>query len=315
MDRGPMLRRMDFVIAPLVDQETGEEVLAFIPDPRRHQWREANGKRYLVDRLDDSAIEESVFLEGMKKLPKLPFYYMPPRIPDGSAYVASRRDIFRARLLGDAPPPSFASPSESFLRSIAAQTHDFVILSLDIVGSTQRATSQPLAEYATTMQAVLGEMAEVLPLFHGHVLKHTGDGILAYFAAPGFITMNDLGIDCALTLRRLVYEGFNPILGEMGRQELEVRIGLDSGTVAVVPLGSPSTKEEKDLLGEVVSLACKIQGLAPRGGIALGDVTFRNLHHQWRGLCTEIPVPETWSYPDPHSGDPYRVWQMPLVSQ
>lgn len=135
--------------------------------------------------------------------------------------------------------------------------------------------------------------------------------VLAYFAAPGFITMNDLAIDCALTPRRLVYDGLNPILRERGREELHMRIGMDSGTVAVLPVGSPSTKQQRDLLGEVVSLACKIQGLAARGGIALGDVTLRNLHHQWRGICTELPLPEE-TYPAPRLASRTGPGRFPL---
>ncbi len=306
MDRGPMRRRLDLVMLPFVEEGTGRTFEVPYPDPRRYEWRDIKGVRYLYDRLDDSLIEEGAFWEGMKKLPSLPVYDQRPRIRDSSEYVASRHEFIRAALLEPTALPTYESPSEDFLRSIPKETHDFVILSLDLVGSTNLAAATPLTEFARTMQAVLTEIGALLPLFHGHVLKHTGDGVIAYFAAPGFITMHDLAIDCALTLRRLIYGGFNPVLRELGRPELGTRIGLDSGTVAVIPVGSTTSKQERDLIGEVVSLACKIQARAPHGGITLGDEMLRNLHHQWRSICEEMPVPEGWTYPDPNLDRPYR---------
>ena len=31
-------------------------------------------------------------------------------------------------------------------------------------------------------------MSEIIPKFHGHVLKYTGDGLIGYFPEPSFIT-------------------------------------------------------------------------------------------------------------------------------
>jgi len=302
-----MRRRLDLVFVPMVERETGRRIEVPYPDPRRYDWREVNGKRYLYDRLDDAVMEEAFFLETVKRLSSLPTYDQQPKIKDATAYVEGRRETIRCKLLGQKSDATFQSPSEEFLRALPADTHAFVILSLDLVGSTTRATASPLTEYARTMQAVLGEVGDVLPLFHGHVLKHTGDGVIAYFASPGFITKHDLAIDCALTLRLLIYSGFNPVLRELGWKELDMRIGLDSGEIAVIPIGSATTKQEKDLIGEVVSLACKIQGRAPTGGIALGDEMLRNLHTQWREICEELPLASEWRFKDPHFGRPYAV--------
>lgn len=302
-----MRRRLDLVFVPMVEQKTGRHVEVPYPDPRRYEWREANGKRYLYDRLDDALMPEALFLETVNSLASLPAYDQQPKIKDATAYVEGRRETIRRKLIGQRGDATYMSPSEEFLRALPNDTHDFVILSLDLVGSTRRATGTMLNDYARTMQAVLGEIGEVLPLFHGHVLKHTGDGVIAYFASPGFITKHDLAIDCALTLRKLIYSGFNPMLRELGWRELDIRIGLDSGKIAVVPIGSAATKQEKDLIGEVVSIACKIQSRAPTGGITLGDEMLRNLHTQWREICEELPLPSDWSFQDPHFGRPYAV--------
>lgn len=102
-------------------------------------------------------------------------------------------------------------------------------------------------------------------------------------------------------------DGLNPVLGEAGYAPINVRIGLDSGEAAVIAIGSPATKQHKDIVGAVISLVCKIQGLASVGGIAIGDVTMRNLHTGWRVIFGEMEMSSDWKYADPETGDTYRV--------
>jgi len=59
--------------------------------------------------------------------------------------------------------------------------------------------SLPLDELARVIPIALFEFSLAIPAFHGHVLKYTGDGLIAYFAEPSFLTKNDLALDCALT--------------------------------------------------------------------------------------------------------------------
>lgn len=149
-------------------------------------------------------------------------------------------------------------------------------------------------------------MSEIVPHFHGHVLKYTGDGLIAYFLEPSFITRNDLAIDCALTLRGLVYRVLNPVLEEWGFPTIGVRIGLDAGEACVETIGSPATKQHKDIIGSVVSLAAKIQAQAEPGGIFLGDAVERSLHMAWRQISEPVQLGEEWGYRD-SEGKVYQV--------
>ncbi|MCD6222302.1 MAG: adenylate/guanylate cyclase domain-containing protein [Thermoplasmata archaeon] len=214
--------------------------------------------------------------------------------------------IIQARLEGIEKPPTFEDKSERFLESLAQDKLGFVIMCVDIVGSTKLSTNLESEKYARLISTVLYEISEIVPKFHGHVLKYTGDGLIAYFPEPSFITKNDLAIDCALTIRRLLYNGLNPILKENGYPCIDIRIGLDSGEAYVVTIGSPKTKQHKDIIGSVVSLAAKIQGLGKPGDILLGDTTVRNLHVMWRQVCEEIGLGENWTYKD-GEGKPYKV--------
>jgi class 3 adenylate cyclase len=121
--------------------------------------------------------------------------------------------------------------------------------------------------------------------------------------------MNDLAIDCALSCRLLVNEVLNPALLERGFPTINVRIGLDSGEAFIQTVGSPETKRHKDIIGAVVSLATKIQALAPPGEVYLGEITVQNLYVAWRQLCERVDAGPGWSYKD-GSGKPYGVWRV-----
>lgn len=138
-----------------------------------------------------------------------------------------------------------------------------------------------------------------------------GDGLIAYFPEPSFITMNDLAIDCALTMRGCVYRAINPVLLNHGLPKLDVRIGLDAGEAFIVTMGNPKDKQHKDIIGAVVSLATKIQSLAQKGGINLGEVVHRHLHVAWRQVCEAISVPSDWPY-EKKPGEPYIVYRVTM---
>ena len=249
-----------------------------------------------------------------RQLQGKPLYFQPPRILSARDYVDARRPAIIARLEGKTEAPSFQDKSEEFLESLSVDKLAFVILSVDIVGSTHLATTLDRWTYAKLISIVLFELSEVIPKFHGHVLKYTGDGLIAYFPEPSFITKNDLAIDCALTLLRLVKDGLNPVLGDHGLPAIQIRIGLDSGEAYVETIGSPETKQHKDIIGDVVSLATKIQARAQPGEIYLGDVTERNLHTMWRMGCEPVDLGGSWEYRD-RSGNVYKVHRMAQPSR
>jgi class 3 adenylate cyclase len=121
--------------------------------------------------------------------------------------------------------------------------------------------------------------------------------------------MNDLAMDCALTMHLLIYKGINPILKAEGYQPIDIRIGIDSGEAGIVTIGSPETKRHRDIIGLVVNLATKIQSVAGKGKIALGDTTLRNLHTMWREICEEVDLETDWPYKD-QEGNLYRVYRV-----
>jgi class 3 adenylate cyclase len=304
---------MDFVQKIVsLDEKSRTFTVILEPDPRRYEWKEIEGKRCLYDKFDDVYFPEQVYFELFKQIIEIPIYFQPQKIGDAEAYIKSRRPLIADMLEGREHPPTFEDKSEEFLQSLPVNKLAFVIISLDIVGSTKLATATDPKTYARLISTVLYELSEIIPKFHGHILKYTGDGLIAYFPEPSFITKNDLAIDCAFTLHGLVYKALNPILEERGFPTIGIRIGLDAGEAYVETIGSPETKQHKDIIGAVVSLAAKIQARAKPGEIYLGDTTEQNAHTMWRQICEPVNLGKDWDYRD-SDGNVYKIHRVNIV--
>ncbi len=313
LDEMPRLHdhiRMDFSVEILDANEATREIrFALRPDPRRYEWIEQNGERMLLDRFDDQFIPERVLAQMAENVAGIPMFFAPPKLDDAVAYVDARRSAIADQLSGMTGPPALNDPSGDLLRELAGHKLNFAVISVDLVGSTNLATTLPVDEYASLIQTLLGELAAIIPLFRGHVLKYTGDGLIAFIPGPSPNSQNDLAIDCGLTMRALVYDALNPELVSAGLPAVDVRIGIDAGEAAVLVLGSPTTKAHADLIGDVVSLACKVEAAGTAGTIHMGGIAARSMHVQWRELFEPAQVPPGWSYTD-ENGKPYAVYRV-----
>ena len=307
--------RMDFVLKEVKEVTEDKENLTvkFLlePDPRRYEWKEIDGKKCLFDKLDNSMIPLEVLTKATRNMKGLPIYYQPSKISDAEAYVESRIVKIKDELKGTFPLPTFEDKSEEFLGSLKGDQLGFVILSLDIVGSTKLSTGLDPKKYKHLIEMVLYELSEIIPLFNGYVLKYTGDGIIAYFPEPSFVLKHDLAIDCALTFRRLVYNVLNTILKEESFPTIDIRIGLDSGNAYIATVGSHQAKQHKDIIGSIVNLAAKIQQNAKPSSINIGQTTYENLHTSWRLLCKQVPLPAGWEFKN-SNGVLYRIYEFNL---
>jgi len=199
--------------------------------------------------------------------------------------------------------------SEEFLQSLENDALTFAIISLEVVGSTTLSISLDPGTYANLISVVLWELSAIIPKYQGHVLKYTGDGLIAYFPEPSFISKNDLAINCALELRQLIHNGLYPLFKKLNCPPIEVRIGIDTGEAFVKLIGDPSTKQHKDIIGSVVSLAAKIQAITKPGEIYMGETTCKNLHSIWRENIEQVKLKDDWNYKG-KDGNKYMVYKL-----
>ena len=292
-----------------VDKESGTVTVSIYPDPRRYEWIDRSDGRYLFDRLDNALFPEDLVFEMLQEATNLPILGQQQTIGNATAYWKDRKKHIRHELTNREIPQELSDKSDSFLHSLEVHSLNFVIISIDIVDSTVLSTRLGQQDYAFLVSLVLYELSDVVPKFHGHVLNYTGDGLIAYFAEPSFINKNDLAIDCALTMDGLIKYAINPFFEENNYPAIQTRIGLDAGEAFIQNMGSPSTKQHKDVIGTVVSFAAKIQSMANPGTIAFGAAVERNLYVNWRNMSIPLETNENWQYKD-NEGKPYRLFQI-----
>lgn len=286
--------RIDFKLEAISDPATGQKRIAFRLDPARYEIRQDSGESVVFDRLDNFVIALSEVRRMLEEALAQAPTGKGQSLGDGHAYIASRRELIKQEFDGiGAGPVQLADRSAELLAELPDGIHGLAVLSLDIVDSTKLSEVLDAVSYARVTEMVLRELAAVVPFFNGHILKFTGDGVLAYFPVPSFLTANDNAIDCALTMRGLVLDALNPNLAERGHPIVRVRIGIESGGAVATTVGHPASKSQRDLIGRVVNIACKIQQSAEPNQIRIGQAAYQNMNTMWKLGCTPAPIPSS----------------------
>jgi class 3 adenylate cyclase len=239
----------------------------------------------------------------------MPISFQPRRIHDVAQYFQSRLSHIEKGLKGVPIETPSSDQSGDFLEQLNVTEQGFAIMCIDMVESTRLADALESSRYSMLVTTLLNELSELVYGFRGHVLKYTGDGIIAYFPEPSLMTMNDLALDCANVIMLFVKKLFNPLSQKSGYPSVGIRIGIDTGRAVVTSIGSSSTKRQKDIIGKTISIAAKIQAIGSPGDILIGEATNRLLHTMWRQGLEEFPVPKDWPYKS-KQGEPYRVFKI-----
>jgi class 3 adenylate cyclase len=147
-------------------------------------------------------------------------------------------EIYRAvaDFLGRTPTPGTSGPFRT-------------VMFTDLAGSTALTQSLGDAAAQDLVRAHNNIVRPALAAHDGHEIKHTGDGIMAWFPAASN------GLDCAQAIQHAVTDLANPDLG--------VKIGLNAGE----PIA-----EEDDLYGTAVQIAARVTDQAAAGEIVCTDV-------------------------------------------
>lgn len=298
---------MDFEMKDVEKIDDGHFIMTLVPSPVRYEFREIDEKKGYWDKLDEIFIP----LEEMEKMFKneggLPIYYSPTQIDNIENYTERRiRELLSERKEDE--EYTFIDSSEDFLKGLEVGKMRFVILSLDIKGSTKMSQELSTEQNSQLISLFSSEMSKLIEKFNGYVLKYLGDGIIAYFPEPNYIGMNDNAIDCANCIKYFIEHGLNEVFFEKKLPSLSFRIGLDSGEANVMAIGSPQTKMHKDLIGQTINLATKIQSLAKANQILAGEATIRNAHHSYRKQFIKIDLPKDWEYIKQGTGKKYKIY-------
>jgi adenylate cyclase len=220
---------------------------------------------------------------------------------------------------------SMMEEAQNILEKYAKSKITFVILHIDIVGSTAMSMSLPVERLATIIQTFTQEMSLIIAAYGGYVLKYVGDSVLAFFP----VNLEDKylpcanAVNCARSMIKIMREGLNPILSEYDYPEMGVRVGIDLGENVVVQYGwggrsRVSTAQDKremskklyfDILGYTISITAKMTTFAKDNQIVIGQFVYDILDESQKSSFKILRIePDIWNYVSNSTGDIYTLY-------
>ena len=131
--------------------------------------------------------------------------------------------------------------TQNVLKKLAKYKTTFVVLHVDLVGSTKLAMKLPIDRLTMMIQAFNQEMSIIVKAFGGYILKYVGDAVLAFFVLPGHKSEAKEAcinaVNCAKYMLQIAREAINPILNQYHCPEINLRIGIDVGENAIIQSG------------------------------------------------------------------------------
>jgi class 3 adenylate cyclase/tetratricopeptide (TPR) repeat protein len=177
----------------------------------------------------------------------------------------------------------------------AAQERRLVtVLFCDLVGFTARSDEADPEDVGALLRPYHPRLRAEIQRLGGTLDKFLGDGVMAVFGAP--VAHEDdpeRAVRCALGILGAIQQ-LNDADPEL---DLAVRIGITTGE-ALVTVGVGDDTE--GVVGDVVNTASRLQGVAPVGGVVVGEATFRATSRQFdyqeltpvrvKGKANPVPV-------------------------
>jgi adenylate cyclase len=221
--------------------------------------------------------------------------------------------------------------TQNVLKKLAKYKTNFVVLHVDLVGSTKLAMRLPLDRLTMMIQAFNQEISIIVKAFGGYILKYVGDAVLAFFVVPGRKSEAKAAcinaVNCAKYMLRIAHKVINPILNQYKYPEMNLRIGVDIGENAIIQSGwdihsnirdrpkynknniaiinNDNKKQQRllvkkpvyDILSYTISIVVKMTALANPNHIVIGDPLYNLLDDKQRSAFQRLNMsPDIWSY-------------------
>ena len=146
------------------------------------------------------------------------------------------------------------------------------ILFVDIVGSTAIANRLDPEDVDELMDGILQRLTAAVQLHRGRVVNYTGDGFLAAFGADEAHEDDpELAVRAGLAILDGTRAMAADVLARFRVDGLDVRVGIDTGPVL---LGG-SVEGERNIRGNAVNVAARMEQSAPIGGLRISHETYR----------------------------------------
>jgi adenylate cyclase len=264
--------------------------------------------------------QKSTSAKQASEAPSMASFYLDAVVDIGQAIRLAQERVWKA-LKVESQFNLSIEEKQNILAKFAKSRVTFVILHIDLVGSTRLSMTLPVDRLATIIQAFQQEMSLTISAYGGYVLKYVGDAILAFFPATGddYYLPCINAVNCARSMIKIMREGINPILNQYDYPEMSVRVGIDVGENVVVQYGWDTHTVEGgrrlraphyDILGYTINVATKMTVFARPDQIVIGQMVYDMLDERQKSTFHQLQVsPEMWSYVSNYSdGGIYRLY-------
>lgn len=147
------------------------------------------------------------------------------------------------------------------------ERQEFTICFCDLVGFTKLSERLTPTQVAVILNDHFGRLYNIVKVHGGTIDKFIGDCMLAYFTEP---------IEAFEASKKMVQESREVRPTANWAVPIQVRVGLNTGFVAVANLGVPEIRQ-RTILGEAVNFAQRMQSAAPPHSLLLSDRTLAHL--------------------------------------
>ncbi len=169
-----------------------------------------------------------------------------------------------------APNPAPAAPLVSAVQTVRNHQHRLLtVMFCDLVGSTELSSRLDGEDLQSLLQAYRECIRAVVHKHKGYIAQYLGDGVLVYFGYPSISESDcERALRAALDALRAIAR-VKPIAGV----QLQVRMGLATGTVVIGQLVGAGDTHEIGAVGETPNLAARMQSLAQPGSVVVAGTT------------------------------------------
>src|ERR1700691_4710773 len=192
----------------------------------------------------------------------------------GGALTMAREAIASAKPPSPVVEPSVRMRSEQAAADAAGGERKTVTaLFADIKGSMDLMEGLDPEEARAIVDPALKLMIDAMHRYDGYIVQSTGDGIFALFGAP--VAHEDhaqRGLYAALRVQEEMAK-YSAGLRAAGNPPVEIRVGLNTGEVVVRSIRTDDAHTEYTPIGHSMSLAARMQTLAPTGSIVITEQT------------------------------------------
>lgn len=161
---------------------------------------------------------------------------------------------------------------EDILLNFSDQSETGCVCLIDIKDSTRITAKMSDSQAGTLYSTFLNSMATIVQKFKGTVIKNIGDALLFYFPKtnPHDIQSFKNVLDCCFEMIN-AHDKICSMLEEKGLPCVDYKI---SATYGSVRLASTTTSDVTDIFGSTVNQCAKINGLAPKNGLIVGESVY-----------------------------------------